>query len=148
MDFFDEINNLDYLFLVVIKDLPANRLSITVKAATVSDRDEDLVIANKNIGPVRSITAKGPGQKYELHFETYGAYQVTNESFSVFNENDERIGRLFCIYSKSTYINYVRENTIVNYTYDYDNALKHYSLNCQHHTIDIITKEEPVIKRL
>jgi hypothetical protein len=72
---------------------------------------------------------------------------VTNESFATFIKNDEGIGRQFCIYSKSHYLSYICENTLVNYTYDYENTLKHYRINCQDHVIDIIAKDEPSIKR-
>jgi hypothetical protein len=147
MEFFDEINALKYLFLVNIQDLPANRLLIIIKAATISEKEEDLIIGDKNLGPVRRIESDGPGVEYELFFKTYGAYSIINESFSMPQDNEEWIGRLFRIYSKSNYLDYVRNNTIVDYTYDYNKELKHYGINCQHHTIDIVTISEPVIKR-
>ena len=64
------------------------------------------------------------------------------------NENEERIGRQFCIYSKSNYLDYIRDTTVVNDIYDYENILKHYAINCQNHVIDIVTIDEPVIKRV
>jgi hypothetical protein len=148
MDYFDEINSLEYLFLVKIKDLPANKLSITIKAATISEQEEDLIIGEKNIGPVRSISQDGPGLEYELFFDSYGSYCVINESFTAFNKNEERVGRLLCIYSKSTFMDYIRETTLVEYTYDYDKTLTHYAVNCQDHVIYIISKHEPIIKRI
>lgn len=148
MDFFEEINSLKYLFLMKIKDLPANRLSIIIKAATISEKEEDLFIGEKNIGPVRSISADGPGAEYELFFESYGAYCVINESFASFNENEQRIGRLLCIYSKSMFLDHIRETTLVDYTYDYDKTLTHYAINCQDHVINVISKHKPVIKRI
>ncbi|HWD88501.1 MAG TPA: hypothetical protein VG367_10270 [Mucilaginibacter sp.] len=147
MEYFDEINKLEYLFLVNIKDLPANRLLITIKAATISDKEEDLMVGDKNLGPVRRIESEGPWLEFELFFQTYGAYSITNESFSMMQDNEERVGRLFCVYSKSNYLDYIRNNTIVDYTYDYNQELKHYGINCQHHTIDIVTISEPIVKR-
>jgi hypothetical protein len=148
MDFFDEINKLKYFYLTNVIEPIDNQLFITIKAATVFSQEEDLFIGGKNLGPVRRITSDGSGVEYEFFFKSYGAYCVTNESFATLNKNEERIGRLFCIYSKSNYLDYIRDTTLVNYTYDYDNTLKHYAINCQNHVIDIITIDEPVIKRV
>ena len=56
IDFFNEINTLKYLFLVNIEEPIDNRLLITVKAATVSEHEEDIMIGNKNLGPGRRIS--------------------------------------------------------------------------------------------
>jgi len=148
MDFFDEINKLEYLYLSNIIEPFDNQLLITVKSSTISDDETDLFVAGKNLGPVKSLSFDGPGTKYECFFKSYCRYTITNESFTALNENDERIGRLFCLYSKSNYLDYIRDTTPVNYTYDYDNTLKHYAFNCQNHIIDIITIDQPVIKRI
>ena len=63
----------------------------------------------------------------------------------MFQDNEERMGRLFCIYSKSNYLDYIRNNTIVEYIRD--GELKHYSINCLHHTIYIASMEEPMVTR-
>jgi len=148
MDFFDEINNLEYLFLLDVKDLPGNKLLIVVKEAIISQQEEDLYIGDKNLGPVRGISKDGQGKEYELFFESYGAYCIVNESFATFNNDDEqRIGRLLCVFSKSKFMDYIRETTIVDYTYDYNKTLKHYAVSCLGHVIDIVSKEEPIVKK-
>jgi len=146
IDFFNEINELEYLYLTNIIEPFDNQLLITFKAAIVSSEVENLFVGDKNLGPVRRISSDGPGAEYEVFFKSYGSYTITNESFARLNENEERVGRLFCIYSKSNYLDYIRATTLVNYTYDYDNTLKHYAINCQNHVIDIVTIDEPVIK--
>lgn len=148
MDFFDEINNLKYLYLISIVEPVDNELLITIKEATVSSEQEDLFVGNKNLGPVRSISSDGPGAEYEIFFESYGSYSITNESFTALNEKDERVGRLLCIYSKSTFLDYIRETTLVNYVYDYNDTLGHYALNCQNHIVDIVSIDKPVIRRI
>jgi len=148
MDFFDEINNLKYLYLISIVEPVDNELLITIKEATVSSEQEDLFVGNKNLGPVRSISSDGPRAEYEIFFESYGSYSITNESFTALNEKDERVGRLLCIYSKSTFLDYIRETTLVNYVYDYNDTLGHYALNCQNHIVDIVSIDKPVIRRI
>ena len=148
VDFFDEINELEYLYLTSVTEPSDNQLIIKIKAATVSNEEEDLFIDEKNLGPVRAISSDGSGSEYELFFKSYGSYSITNESFTALNKNDERIGRLFCVYSKSNYLDYIRETTLVNYTYDYNNTLGHYALNCLNHIVDIVSMDEPVIRRI
>jgi hypothetical protein len=107
---------------------------------------EDLYVGDKNLGPVRGISQNGPGAEYELFFESYGAYCVVNESFATYNDDDDqRVGRLLCVFNKSKYMDFIREATIVDYTYDYDKTLKHYAVICLDHVIDIVSKQEPMI---
>jgi len=148
VDFFDEINNLKYVYLISIVEPVDNELLITIKEATVSSEQEDLFIGDKNLGPIRRISSNGPGAEYELFFESYGSYSITNESFAMLNKNDERTGRVFCVYSKSSYLDYIRETTLVNYTYDHNNTLGHYAVNCQNHVVDIVSIDKPLIKRI
>jgi len=131
-----------------MENLPANRLSITIKEAAISEQEEDLIISDKNIGQAKQILSDGPGKEYEFIFKSYGAYSVINESFSMYQEEEERIGRLFCIYSKSHYLDFIYNNTLVDDIYDYDGELKHYAINCLDHVINIVTIDEPVIKRI
>ena len=63
----------------------------------------------------------------------------------MFQDHEERIGRVFCIYSKSNYLDYIRNSTIVEYIRDGD--LKHYAINCLDHTIYIASMVEPIVTR-
>ncbi|HEY8781165.1 MAG TPA: hypothetical protein VIM16_06095 [Mucilaginibacter sp.] len=145
IDFFEEINDLKHLFLLDIDEPEDNRLIITIKEATISKEKEGIIIGDKNLGSASRVLFDGPGKLYEFYFRTYAAYCVINESFSMFQDNEERMGRLFCIYSKSNYLDYIRNNTIVEYIRD--GELKHYSINCLHHTIYIASMEEPMVTR-
>lgn len=146
MESFDEINALYSLFLVKIEEPEENRLLITVKASTVSEQREDIIISGKNIGKGRRVERNGPGTEYEIYFDTYASYGVTNESFKTFEKEAVRSGRLFCIYSKSSYLEYIRNNTIVAHIRD--GELKHFAINCEMHIVDITSMSDPVIKKI
>ena len=145
MYFFDEINELEYLYLISTVEPIDNQLLITIKAATVLAQEEDLFIAYKNLGTVKQVLLDGPGKEYEFHFNTYVTYSIVNESFSYFNDSEERIGRLFCIYSKSNYLDFVKSNTIAEFVLEAE--IKHYAINCLNHIINIASIEEPIVTR-
>jgi hypothetical protein len=143
MEFFDEINSLDYLFLVGLKEPADNKLVIEVKEGTIGDSEEGLLIGKTEIGPVRSITFEGAGKTFNFYFESYISYAVLNESFTMLNEEEERIGRLFCIYSKSNFIDYVRVDSIAEIVME--RQAKHFAINCLRHVINIVSFDDPII---
>lgn len=145
MDFFDEINGLEYLFFIDLEEQEDNQLIINIKEATIAVREEDIVIGTKSLGSGKAITYDGLGKQYALFFENYVAYCVINESFSILHNYEERIGRLLCIYSKSNYLDYIRKDLIAEYVRE--GELKHYAINCLNHIIYIASMDEPAITR-
>jgi hypothetical protein len=144
MEYFDEINSLKYLYLIDLKEPCDNQLIINIQEATISNRDESLEIGGKEIGPVRAISA-GNGRKYRIYFDSYISYCVTNERYTVMYEYEERIGRLFCIYSKSYFLDHIKQHTIAEFLHENENVnIKHYSINCLNHVVDIVSISEPV----
>jgi hypothetical protein len=147
MEFFDEINNTQYLFLTDIKHLANNKLLITINEARISQIEEDIIVSDKNLGPAKSILP-GNGKQYNIFFNSYASYQVTNESFATPESGEEKVGRLLCVLSRSSYLTYVKEVTIASYAYAIEKDLMHYSIICQNHIIDIISIDEPLIKMI
>lgn len=148
MDFFDEINSLDFIYLNHIEEPADNEVTISIIEASAKAKEEDLIIGEKLITSARPIVSNPDSRKYSFYFETYVAYSVTNESVTIIDdENEKRVGRLFSIYSKSNYLEYVRKSTIAEFYYGTDNIeLKHYGIYCLNHSIDIISVDEPIIK--
>jgi hypothetical protein len=146
MDFFDEINGLKYLFLKEIEEPGDNQLLINIVEAGIAETEEKVMIGDKSIGPARAIGINDNCKKYSFYFQTYAAYHVINESYSMYHEHEERVGSLFCLYSKSNYLDFIRSNTIVEYLRE--GELKHYAINCLNHIINIATMDEPIIERI
>ena len=146
MTVFDEINCFQYLFLSQIVELSDNELLVRITEAKVSEKEERAIIGTTDLGKSNRILIDKSSKVYEIHFDSYVAYSVVNESYSVFHEYEERIGRLFCIYSKSNYLDYILKETIVDFIHTCE--LKHYGINCLNHTINIVSLEEPIIKQI
>lgn len=82
----------------------------------------------------------------QLDFETYIAYSIINESFTVMDDYEISDGNLFRIYSKSRYVDFIKEGTIVEVIFPEKQFVHyHYQIPCLNHTIDIISYDEPKI---
>ncbi len=146
MDIFQEINQHKYLFLDRIVEPQDNFLEIYINAGIVSRIAEDVIIGKINIGPARAIKVTNESARYKIFFEqAIVAYNITNESFAPYKEKDAWTGELARGYSKSTYLDYILENTIANSIFP--DELKHYGFVCQNHVIDIIAFSAPIVKR-
>ena len=80
---------------------------------------------------------------FKLHWSSYIAYSVRNESYAQ-NGRDVFEGRLFRIFSRSHFLDYVGASTLV--TSDYPGSYRHWSLVCSDHVIDVISTVEPRIE--
>jgi hypothetical protein len=149
MDFFDEINSSKSLFLLKIKEPRDNQVLITVQETTVSDESEIVSIGNTQIGPLKRIIVNDKCTKYSLFFNSYAAYSVINESFSPWKDYEEWVGNLFRFYTKSNYLDFIRKDTNAEFIYEYqEGKLKHFSIICENHVINIASIDFPIIKRV
>ncbi|MCM3704107.1 hypothetical protein M3205_00085 [Cytobacillus firmus] len=80
----------------------------------------------------------------QLDFETYVAYSIINESFTVMDDYQIFEGNIFRIYSESGYMDFTKEGTIAEDVFP-EKQLVHYQIPCLDHIVDIISYEEPKI---
>ncbi|MBS7563808.1 hypothetical protein KHS38_05280 [Mucilaginibacter sp. Bleaf8] len=100
MDYFDEINNIQYIYLHTLEEPRDNHLSITIVAAKVADHEEETITGKAN-----PIIVDKDCPRYESRFNKfYIAYQIINESFAISGEDDEYTGSILRVYSKSAYL--------------------------------------------
>ena len=143
MDFVDQINEHQYLFLADIGEPDDNVLRLVIGEARASDVVEDLVIGDVTIPDTRRITSDELCFAYEIVFDSYVAYSVRNESFTPEDKSEEFTGRLFRKYTKSRFRDYVSAATLA--TDDFPGKLSHYELVCENHIVDIVSFKEPEI---
>ena len=145
MDFFDDLNELKYLFLIDITEPINNQLLINIQGASISEQEEYLSMGKKSLGALRAVTPDSD-KKYSIFFNSCIAYLVQNESFYLGHEHEAWTGGLICIYNKSNYLDYIKNNTIAEHLLDEE--IKHYSVNCSNHIIHIASICEPKITRI
>ncbi len=79
-------------------------------------------------------------------FEDYLAYSVRNESFTVWDNEEEFTGNVFRVYTKSKFIDYVRASTESFLVENVVGVYKHYEIVCQNQIIDVASSHEPKIE--
>ncbi|SMD00322.1 hypothetical protein SAMN04488101_10820 [Pedobacter nyackensis] len=126
MQYLENINKIDTLFLTDIYEPRKNSLLLEVKGSVVADEETEV---------------------YVILFKNYIAYHVLNENFSVPDPNDEfiKIGHnRLRLFTKSGYMEYILKETLANDMFP--NEMKHYGLYTEHHVIHIIAFKDPIIE--
>lgn len=149
----EEINSLKNAFLVDLKDDEDNSLHIIICGASyqkTSDKDISELAENvqneKLAELIRNCTGVTPDYSavYDIFFENYFGYSVRNESYTIWDNDEEFEGKRFRIYSKSKYSDYLQKAAPVTQTMEFT----HYGIVCENHIIDIASDRKPVITKI
>lgn len=98
----------------------------------------EIISESKSIIPDNSVI-------YCIYFESYVGYNVSWESYILGDDEEEfEYGKCFRIYSKSKYLDYMTSKTFAEQVLG---KLKHYGVYCEWQIIDVISDEEPIIKK-
>src|SRR5688572_15157763 len=127
------LTSCEYLYLASVSEPDVNEVRVIVEEATVGDPPDPATLAEEQVPDLRDILAGArqivhrPGCRiFELYWPRYVAYCVRNESFAT-KEPDTSVsvgGRLFSVYSRSTFLDYVEAATIAQH--DYPGPFKHW----------------------
>ena len=147
MRYMEEIDSSYGLYLAKIEEPEDNGLSLVVEEARPAGPGEDIEVGGVIIPNSREIVSDEGCSAWKISFNSYIAYSVRAESFTVLDPDEEFTGRLFCLYSKSKFIDYVREATIAKSVFP-ELTSRHYGINCLNHIVDVISFEEPEILKL
>ena len=146
---FGEINKHKYLEMLEIKETSQECLRIVIAEAVSVKRTSEVGIDEEENEVLRSmlnrsnpIEVTDASVIYEIVFQDYVSYAVTNESYA--GGADEVFdGELARIYSKSAFLRYIDQGTFA--TSDYPGPFVHYGFCCLNQIIDIVSEEPPSI---
>lgn len=146
----DELNVVECLFLRHLSEPRDNSLRLVVQEAVVNQsvrvRREfpelpELTEILKDAWPIESIEGC---KTFELFWESYAAYLVTNESVGTIapgGYGDEVFtGKHLRIYTKSHFLDHLARDTGPL------DPIQHYKLMCENHLIDVAAYGPPVIR--
>ena len=147
----ESMNTHKYLEMIEIQETYKDILRIVIAEAGVSESGPQLTEESEPNETLRSILNESKAievgddsQVYEILFEDYIAYAVTNESYAGGEFKEEYRGRLVRVYSNSAFLNYIKQGTIASS--DYPGEFKHYGFCCLNQIVDVVSQDPPVIK--
>jgi hypothetical protein len=144
MSLFDRLNQHKYLYLVEMTEPADNMLKLQLAEAAAAPSEDISIGEIKLKGSQLVVTADCA--IYEVTFHNYIAYSVRNESYTTRDEEEQFEGRLFCMYTRSKFLDYVRTSTFASD--EFPGPFKHFGFNCLNHIIDVASMESPEIVEL
>lgn len=142
-------------FLLNVNEDEDNNVRFTISLtceeeihAEINDVEQNSIY---NILKNKNLIRKDEKEIYEISFERYILYQIRNESFCSWDDYELRQGKFFIIFEKSRLLDTLPLITDCQIGDDgeaYPGKWKHYGIYCQNHIIDIISHNEPIIKKL
>jgi hypothetical protein len=137
------------VFFLGLKEPEVNSLRLYFRRSKIGDTPEPLIIGEKNLGDSYPVYADENSPIVQIDFQTYIAYSIRNESYTSWDNYDvfeEKIGKIFGIYKKSRYLDFISVGTFA--TVDFPGPFKHYGICCLDHIIDIVSISEPVVSEI
>ena len=147
---FRAMNQHKYLDMLEIQETYKDSLRIVIAEAGVSDvapkispEEEPSDALRKILNESQPIEVTDNSAHYEIIFDDYIAYAVTNESYA--GGIDEKFeGKLARIYSESAFLNYIGQGTFA--TEEYPGPFVHYGFCCLNQIVDIVSEQPPKVK--
>jgi hypothetical protein len=143
MELVEQINEHAYLYLAEIGEPEDNVLRLVIEEARAGGEPMEVKIGDALLSGARPIVSDDTCYAYEVLFGSYVAYSVRNESYTPEDRSEEYTGRLFRLYSKSHFLDYVRAATFASD--EYPGKLSHYEIVCENHILDVVSAGEPHI---
>ena len=144
---FADLNSCEYIYLREISEPADNRLRLVIEEARAAPKIQSMEISGLEFSDYRAIESTDGCRLFELIWDSYVAYSVRNESFTVQDAYEEiESGKLACVYSKSRFLDYVADATIASN--EYPGPFRHIGLNCLNHIVDVISTVTPVVRQL
>ena len=141
------IDTCKWIYLQEIGEPEDNSLRLVIDEAKADGPPEDIeVLPGKVISGTRAIESDSTCRTFELFWPWYVSYSVRNESFCTLDKEEVCEGRLFCLYSKSHFLDYVARATFASA--DYPGPLRHWGINCLNHIVDVVSTIEPQVREV
>ena len=141
-----EINACHCLFLQGLDEPRSNELKLVLREGRLSKIPVAIEVAGQSLGEGYSVEIDEMCSTFELTWESYVCYQVTNESFARGESaGDEDAGEKIRRYEESNFLEHVVSST--NASHEYPGKLVHFEIVCADHVIDVISTSPPSCRR-
>ncbi|HXJ85766.1 MAG TPA: hypothetical protein VMS18_03050 [Candidatus Binatia bacterium] len=147
-ELFSDLNSCSYLFLREAGETIEFSLRLMIEEGVALPEATPIEVCGVSLGSGHNVTSGENTRLFEVCWDSYVAYSVTNESFANgVDETDKfELGNLVRVYSKSNFLEYVRKATLASD--EYPGPLQHIGIICEWHVIDVISTSLPTVKKL
>lgn len=149
-DIISKMNACTYLSFRELSEPTEHSLRIVIDEARVEGPLTNVKIGNVLVSDVREIQTSSDSFSFELLWPFYVTYSVTPESYARPDESAQGEGRLFCIYSKSHFLDYAKIST---FFLDYAKIgtfqlgpVQHWAVYCINHVVDVVSHKPPLLR--
>ncbi|HCO95233.1 MAG TPA: hypothetical protein DIU00_14995 [Phycisphaerales bacterium] len=147
MNIIEQINSLEFIYLVDISEPGPLALQIVVAEAKIIGPPRDIEIDDGEVfNDAYEIKSTQDCRMYRLLFDSYIVYTVLNECFDFADKSAQYSGKLIRTYSKSWYLDYTEKHTLA--CDEHPGPYKHYGIICLDQIIDITSCSEPSIEEI
>lgn len=139
---FQDLMNLKDVFFIGLTEPKTNSLRLVFSKSITGDTLEKVMIGETSLDAY-PINVDENTPLIQIDFDRYIAYSIRNESFTSWDEYEEFEGKIFRIYSKSRYLNFIGVSTFA--TEEFPGPFKHYGICCLDHIVDIVSMSSPIV---
>lgn len=143
---YEELMELRDIFFIGHTEPSVNSLRLFFSRSKTSDVPEPLLIGDKNFGDSYTINIDENSPVIQIDFNSYIGYSILNESFTAWDDYQEFTGKIFRIYSKSRYLDFISNGTFASE--EFPGPFKHYGVSCLDHIVDVVSVSEPIVKEV
>jgi len=143
-DIFSKVNACTYLDISELTELPRNGLRVVVDEARIEGPLLNLNIGNVDLSnfSIKEIQTSPDSLSFELLWPFYVTYAVTPESYAVPDESAEGEGKLFCVYTKSCFLDYAKISALEL------GPFKHWAVYGLNSTLNVVAHDPPQLRIL
>jgi len=146
LDLFADLETCRYLFLQEIGEPQTNTVRFLFQEGRVSERT-----VRRKVGGTflegHPVEIDDTGRSFEISWQSYVAFLVTNESFALGDESaDIYEGRRLRQYSQSQFLQQIKESN--HLSDEYPGPLLHFRIVCEHHLVDVVSTQPPILRRV
>jgi len=145
-DRFHPINGFQYLYTKAVLDIYEGCLRLIVEEAGASESQVTTLPGGITGNLIRSTDSSA---LVSIGWDQYVSYNVTDETYAPVDRNDDEYldeGRWMRSYSNSEFLRHVEKITFPSAVGE--EKLSHFRVRTLNHVIDIVSKDEPVIRVL
>ena len=141
-----ELDTCSSLYLREISEPKQNSLRLLIEEAEVMPEEVAIRIAGADLGSGHLVRSTANSRLFEIVWDNYVAYLVTNESYATPGESEKFLGRFARCYSKSLFLDYISHATVA--CNEYPGPLQHIGIVSEWHIIDVISTGLPRVSQV